>query len=700
MLAFAQPLFDLLARYPTFLVAHRAGATEILVLVVVLVLVVPALLITCDLLARMFSARGGWYVHLALVGLLAGVIVLPPLSGAVSLWWLAMALSVACGVGVAILYANWHPARMFLSILAIAWLVVPGVFLARESTRKLLAAPVDAQAMYAPVNSDAPVVMVIFDGLPVVSLMNAEREIDARLFPNFAALAADATWYRNATAVHQLTGHAVPAILTGNYPDHRKLPTIRDHPYNLFTLLGGSYELNVYEDVTLLCPQTDSADRAALADANLPARLQALGVDLSIVYLHVLLPDALTTRLPAITDTWKNFFGLSHEEIRTKAGESHLGRPARFAQFVDSIEPTERPPVHFMHILLPHYPCVHLPSGKLYVVPNYEHTPGLDAQTMTWGNIPWLVLFAYQRHLLQTQLADRLLGDLIERLQELDLYDSALMVVTADHGESFWPDEARRDPARTDHPYDVLAVPLLIKAPGQREAIIDDRNVETIDVLPTMADVLAVDLPWDVDGRSALDEWDEPRPDKSIENQSGQRLRYDNDPEAKYETLAHKLESFPHWGEPDGLFRYGPFGDLVGTSVDAGGPRASGYRIELDSTMLSFGDLLTKYAERNRGQLVPAFLIGNLTVERQVAEPPRLAVATQGTIRAVVPTFAQGAGVYGFNALVPEHSFRPGDNPIEFYLVEGTEDRPRLRRIPSEPTFLQVDSEVEESAAP
>ena len=33
----------------------------------------------------------------------------------------------------------------------------------------------------------------------------------------------------------------------------------------------------------------------------------------------------------------------------------------------------------------------------------------------------------------------------------------------------------------------------------------NDRNVESIDILPTMADILGMDLPWPVDGHSALD---------------------------------------------------------------------------------------------------------------------------------------------------------------------------------------------------
>jgi hypothetical protein len=50
----------------------------------------------------------------------------------------------------------------------------------------------------------------------------------------------------------------------------------------------------------------------------------------------------------------------------------------------------------------------------------------------------------------------------------------------------------------------MMWVPLFVKAPDQQEGAIDDTNVLTIDVAPTVADLVGVDIPWDVDGRSVL----------------------------------------------------------------------------------------------------------------------------------------------------------------------------------------------------
>ena len=88
-------------------------------------------------------------------------------------------------------------------------------------------------------------VVVLFDELPVTSLMDARGRVDATLFPHFADLARTATWYRNTTAVSGATEQAVPAVLTGRYPREGLLPRFADHPRNLFTLLAGSHDLQV-----------------------------------------------------------------------------------------------------------------------------------------------------------------------------------------------------------------------------------------------------------------------------------------------------------------------------------------------------------------------------------------------------------------------------------------------------------------------
>ena len=114
--------------------------------------------------------------------------------------------------------------------------------------------------------------LVIFDEFPVHSLMGADGRIDKRLYPNFARLAADATWYRNTASVDQDTPYAVPAILDGRLPRQDRLPVAADHPQNIFSLFGTRYELHVREDATALCAPTLCTDREQRAVSGATSR--------------------------------------------------------------------------------------------------------------------------------------------------------------------------------------------------------------------------------------------------------------------------------------------------------------------------------------------------------------------------------------------------------------------------------------------
>ena len=112
--------------------------------------------------------------------------------------------------------------------------------------------------------------------MPLISLLDADGRIDPALYPHFAALASESTWFRNASAVAEYTSFALPAILTGTYPELGRLPVAADYPENLFTLLGDRYRLHVHEPLTELCPETLCPPRRAPPAARLAGILSDL----------------------------------------------------------------------------------------------------------------------------------------------------------------------------------------------------------------------------------------------------------------------------------------------------------------------------------------------------------------------------------------------------------------------------------------
>ncbi len=86
-------------------------------------------------------------------------------------------------------------------------------------------------------------------------------------------------------------------------------------------------------------------------------------------------------------------------------------------------------------------------------------------------------------------------GRLLDALRELDLYDDALIVFTADHGEAF-AERADRWIGHTRFLYqEQLHVPLTLKLPGRATPRSVDAVVSTADVFPTVLELAGVPLP-------------------------------------------------------------------------------------------------------------------------------------------------------------------------------------------------------------
>jgi hypothetical protein len=156
------------------------------------------------------------------------------------------------------------------------------------------------------------------------------------------------------------------------------------------------------------------------------------------------------------------------------------------------------PDLWFYHVVLPHEPWTLLPDGSSYAEAREgRYGAFLNA---TWTDTGADV--ALQRHVLQTQAVDTMLGELFDRLDDAGVYDDALVALVGDHGQAYVTGEPLRGLAEAN--YDQVAwTPLMVKAPGQSDGTVDDRNLSSVDVLPTIADHLGVELGWDIDGVAA-----------------------------------------------------------------------------------------------------------------------------------------------------------------------------------------------------
>ncbi|MBD0291655.1 MAG: sulfatase-like hydrolase/transferase, partial [Thermoleophilia bacterium] len=468
--ALAQPLFDILGKNAEFFAVRGSTASEI-VLFALAVTFVPALaLLALELVVFACDERAGLALHVLFVVGLTAVFAVQALQRAGLDGTLPLvAGSLASGAAAGLAFLRFRLFRTFLAVLAPAPLVFLAAFLFGSPVRDLVFAS-DVEIELARIRADAPVVFVVFDELPEISLLDGSDRVDEGRFPNFARLARDATWFRNATTLSSSTTAAVPSLLSSDWPWPRRLPVVQNHPHNLFTLLGGRYHMNVTESQTRLCP-SELCERASPGETT---RLESLYSDARIVYFHLLAPPALEDRLPSIDDAWGNFgdagggTGAGAKTALPKGeGETfYAGRVRDFNRFLRSLEPRRggRPTLNFLHVLLPHGPWLLFPDGRASRVGS-DRAPGREGE-LWWDSD--LALQAWQRHLLQLGYTDRLLGRLLARLRRTGMYRRSLVVVTADHGISFRGGDKRREPTRTNLA-ELAFIPLFVKAPGQEE---------------------------------------------------------------------------------------------------------------------------------------------------------------------------------------------------------------------------------------
>jgi arylsulfatase A-like enzyme len=113
-------------------------------------------------------------------------------------------------------------------------------------------------------------------------------------------------------------------------------------------------------------------------------------------------------------------------------------------------------------------------------------------------------------HLAEVAYVDAMLGRLFAGLKELGLYDSSIIVVTADHGEEFW-DHGRFEHGHTLYD-ELMHLPLIIKPARTTRAGPESSNAERgrvvhetvrqIDIMPTLLELVGVAVPETFEGES------------------------------------------------------------------------------------------------------------------------------------------------------------------------------------------------------
>jgi hypothetical protein len=624
--AVAEREFQQLARTPEYFVVRGYHASDLVLYSLLLVVALPLVLLSAEFLAGLLHRSAATILHQLFVSVLTFLIMVEALAAHSSSW------AVVLGLGLVVVFATayrfWLPAQTFLTMAAIASILFVAVFLSKAHIGSMSLSDPPGVVMRK-IESNTPVVLVVFDEFALSSLLTGDGRIDRVRYPNFAAIARSSIWYRNATTNYDVTDRAVPAILTGRLRRNDQLPTVSDYPRNLFTLLGGSYQVRAFQAETRLCP----TNLCKSASPSIGTRLARVLSDVK---------TTSTLRKPLWEGDW-----------RTPADE--------VSRFLASIEPSERPRLHVLHVLLPHVPYRYLPSGRAYV--NGRALPGYGAG-YRWAKNPWFVDHNYERYLLQLGYTDEVLGKIVARLRSAGLWNRSLVIVTADHGVSFHPGGHRRyvDP---DNVGDIAPVPLFIKTPGQQLGKVDRLSATSIDIVPTIADELGVRVPWKVDGTSLFARGRRPPSQIVVRSYTGDVVRaaWAKVEFGQRQTLERKIRLFGS-GE-DSIFAEGADRWLIGKGIRTF-PNWRGTTIHA-----RVGQPSTVRFDPG-SDTAPSRVTGTVT-GIPGGQVLKLAIAVNGRIAAVTRTTST-AGRSWFSTFVPDSYFRPGANAFTVLVVRRADN--------------------------
>lgn len=178
-----------------------------------------------------------------------------------------------------------------------------------------------------------------------------------------------------------------------------------------------------------------------------------------------------------------------------------------FSRAVDLIERTEFPKLFlFLHTYQLHSPYAPHPEflHKINKSPEVLKFSGFHAKTK-YKRLPQEKVKVYNE-LYQAEILefDHYFGEFVNKLKDLNLYDSSTIIFMSDHGEEFY------DHRGWSHGHslynELIRVPLMIKFPQNKYRGMEiTENVGIIDILPTILDLNKIDFDSrSVDGISLL----------------------------------------------------------------------------------------------------------------------------------------------------------------------------------------------------
>lgn len=242
----------------------------------------------------------------------------------------------------------------------------------------------------------------------------------------------------------------------------------------------------------------------SLLTSKYPSEIEMLNKDSTLPKGVETLPGMLN-RLEYNTTAFvsSGFFELQNLDRDFDKGRSYWGTEFLTERGRNFIKKTKEPFFLWIHFTYPH--CSPNPSPLRGLYTNYTgdcnilNCTHLRQRCDEEEDLRYYIN-AYDERL---KYVDRKFGKIIDALRNRSLYNGSIIIVSSDHGEALG--EHRKWQHRNRVYEELIHVPLIMKFPDKRfKGRRVEKQVELIDLMPTLMDILGVQADSNLSGRSLL----------------------------------------------------------------------------------------------------------------------------------------------------------------------------------------------------
>jgi len=348
--------------------------------------------------------------------------------------------------------------------------------------------------MKTELKSDKNIILITIDCLRADHLHCMGYPI--KITPTIDRLACDGILFTNAFANAPYTPYSIPSFITSNIPPMRgKIKqtigqVLKNHGYNTAAFNPNPI---IFSDTFEGCNITHGFDDF---DIMLNKKMRSI---LLIGVLRMRMMRFIRSKINENKRIYKTIYSIYNKAIKTFPTvlriKGHLNIPIAETINKQAINWIKNRKSKFFLWL--HYMDVHEPFAPL----NYENQNELMYLIAKYRDFPNMLTEQEREKIinlydLEIKYADKTINDLLNKLKEENCLENSIIIISSDHGEAFGEHGAfgHGDKFRSQLYDEYIHVPLIIYG-LEEKGIVLERQVQLLDLAPTICDLINIPIP-------------------------------------------------------------------------------------------------------------------------------------------------------------------------------------------------------------